>query len=1063
MTHRMELAMKEDMILGIDLGANSIGWALLKCDPVSKEVTGLIDAGARIFEAGMNGDISSGRAESRCAERRSARSIRRNLERRRRRMTKLRHLLQEYDLFPSGDDVEKIIHDLDIEVKEYCQKVPYSLKPDNEILAHTYPYFLRALASSQEIPPYLLGRAIYHLAQRRGFWSNRKSMTKEKDLGQVKQGIKDLEARMSDAGAKTLGQFFAYIDPNESRIRGLWTSREMYLHEFKMIAEQNTAHLDCARKQRIEKAIFFQRKLRSQKALIGKCTFEKNRRRCPWYRREAQEFRYLQSVNNLRLITIDGELRSLSEEERYQLLEILSGKTQQLDQYGSITIPRVKKALGLHPKTKFTIEEGGEKTLKGDKTTAKIINVLGDSWLTFSAECQELLIHDLQCFEKSKPLAARLVTFYNISWEKAERLSETILEDDYCSLSLKAINKLLPLMRQGKAYSEAVKEVYPEAFSSTGAVHDNLPALKCFNESLRNPVVERCLNELRHVVNAVVRDYGKPGMIRIELARDVKNTKKAKERTIQENRDREKERQYAEAKIKQEFPGVHVSRDDVTKILLAEECGYICPYTGEHISISSLLGRNPRFDVEHIIPRSRSMDNSFLNKTLCLHEENRNVKKNRTPYEAYHGTTKYDEILGRVSRFTGKLAKRKLELFKMTTDEVTARYEDFSSRQLNDTRYASVEAAAYLGLLYGGVVSSLDGKRRVNVLSGGMTSMIRAFHGLNTILNDGGEKSRDDHRHHAVDAIAIGVTSPGMIKHLADSIRIQETYGAGTHFRTESVLTLDSWPSMLEVSREKVSRILASHHVSKKARGPLHEATFYSKDHQYKENGKTQIVKHVPVALQDLEKSKISCIVDKGIREAVERKLDELQIDDPKKAFRNNENLPVLASKNGNATIPIKKVKIRRTQNTIAVGQGKRERNVVSGNNHHMLIYAELDDLGNEIRWAGEVVTLLEAKERQKNGKPLIDRNVGTGRKFKMSLQCGDVLEMDINGERRILVVRCIPLMQQICFVDINDARLKGEIRKSHNWYTKYPNSLRLANPKKLSVDALGNLRRAND
>lgn len=1063
MAHRMEQAMKEDMILGIDLGANSVGWALLKCDPASKEVTGLVDAGSRIFEAGMNGDISSGRAESRCAERRTARSIRRNLERRRRRMTKLRNLLQDYGLLPAGDDIETIVHDLDLLARDYIRKVPASFRPEDEILAHTYPYFLRALASQQEIPPHLLGRAIYHLAQRRGFWSNRKSMAKEKELGQVKQGIRDLETKMSEAGAETLGQFFAFINPNESRIRGLWTSRDMYLHEFRMIVEQNSQHLDDTQKQRLEKAIFFQRKLRSQKTLIGNCTFEKSRRRCPMHRREAQEFRYLQSVNNLRLITIDGELRSLSEEERSNLLQILAGNTQQLDQYESMTLSKVKKALGLHPKTKFTIEEGGEKALKGDRTTARIINVLGTDWLDFSPETQEMLIHDLQCFEKSKPLAARLVAFYKIPGEQAERLSETILEDDYCSLSLKAINKLLPLMREGKAYSEAVKDVYPDAFISTGAVQDHLPALKCFNENLRNPVVERCLNELRHVVNAVIRDYGKPGMIRIELARDVKNTKKAKERAIQENRDREKERQYAEDKIKSEFTGLQVSRDDVTKILLAEECGYICPYTGEHISISSLLGRNPRFDIEHTVPRSRSMDNSFLNKTLCLHEENRNVKKNRTPYEAYHGTAKYDEILGRVSRFKGKLAKRKLELFMMTTDEVTTKYEDFSSRQLNDTRYASVEAAAYLGLLYGGVVSSLDGKRRVNVLSGGMTAMVRAFHGLNTILNDGGNKTRNDHRHHAVDAIAIGVTSPGMVKSLSDAIRIQELQGSDTHFRTSSLSSIESWPFMCEDSREKVSTVLASHHVSKKIRGPLHKATFYSKDHQYEKNGKTQTVKHVPVDLQNLEKSKIASIVDQGIREAVEKKLDELQIDDPKKAFRNSENLPALVSKDGETRIPIKKVKIRRTQNTIPVGKGKRERNVVSGNNHHMLIYAELDETGNEVRWVGEVVSLLEAKERQKNNEPVINRNVGPGRMFKMSIQRGDVFEMDINGRRELVITRTVPQTRQLFFARLNDARKITEISDTGDWFSKKPNTLRTSNPVKYSVDPLGRLRRAND
>lgn len=1055
--------MREDTILGIDLGTNSLGWALLKCDPETKDITGLIDAGSRVFEAGMDGDITTGRAESRCAARRSARSIRRGLDRRRRRMTKLRNLLQEYDLLPKGNDIEQIIQDLDTDVKAYIEEFPDSYKPEKTILAHTYPYFLRAIASEKQLPPLFLGRAIYHLAQRRGFWSNRKSQTAEKELGQVKQGIAELTHKMDEAGAKTLGQYFAFVNPMEDRIRGLWTSRNMYENEFEQIIRNHRELLNEQQIHHLHKAIFFQRKLKSQKSLIGLCELEKGKRRCSKYRREAQEFRYLQTVNNLRLITYDGELRPLTEDERQELIQILSGETQQLDKSGNITVSKAKKALGLHSKTKFTIEDGGEKVLKGDRTTAKIISVLGVQWLDYSEEIQEKLIHDLHSFEKAEPLVTRLKSKYGISEEEAEKLAETTLEPDYSGLSLKAIKKLLPHLRNGLAYSEAVKEEYPEAFTSDGIVKNTLPPLKLHTESLRNPVVERCLNELRQVVNAVIREYGKPGTIRLELARDIKNSKKTKQNIIQKNRDREKERNAALAKLMDEFPSIAASRDDITKILLAEECGYKCPYTGKHISIASLIGSNPQFDIEHIIPRSRSMDNSFLNKTLCYHEENRNVKKNRTPYEAYHGTEKYDAILTRVAGFNGQTGKKKLELFKMTPDEVKAKYEDFSNRQLNDTRYASKEAAAYLGLLYGGVNTSADGKRRVNVLSGGLTAMVRSFHGLNGILNDGDTKSREDHRHHAVDAIAIGVTSPGMVKQLSDSIRLQEQQGGVSSYHTGKFKEMKTWPAMLEESRAKVDEIITSHHVSKKIRGGLHKDTFYSKDHEHLVNGSIKHFKHVPVKISELDKSSLPLIVDDGIRRAVQSKLTELEIDDPKKAFRNFESFPELVSKDGKIKIPIRKTKIRRTQNTITVGKGKRERNVVSGNNHHMLIYAEVDENGKEAKWIGEVVSLMEAIDRLKNKIPIVNLDLGPCKKFIMSISKGDIIEIDTIGDRTLHLVTSVDSDVRLYLVPLNDARQREVMKKQKSLIRKSPEPLRKLNARKYTITPLGRLKRAND
>ena len=1051
----------ENTILGIDLGTNSLGWALLEYDSNKKSPTGIIDSGVRIFEAGMDGDITKGRATSRCATRRTARSIRRNTARKSRRMKKLQHLLQKYGLLPKGDDIEEIIIALDQRVRKFCNSIPEDKRPSYEILAHTYPYYLRCLALDCVLDPFLLGRAIYHLAQRRGFWSNRKSLVDD-ETGKVKQGISELRKRMVEAQARTLGEYFAFINPTVSRIRSLWTARSMYKGEFDLIMDNHKNLLNTEQIARLKKAIFYQRKLKSTKSLIGYCIFEGNKSRCPWYIPEAQEFRILQSINNLRLIEPDGVLRELTSEEWDHLRSMLMGETGDLDKKGNLSIKKARKILRLPKGSKFTIEDGGEKTFKGNRTLSNLIQVFEDSWYEYSSDDQARIIHDLRCFEKKEPLVKRAVKVWNLSDEKAEAFADIRLEDDYCNVSLKAINKLLPFLREGYAYSQAVKEVYPDAFKSDGLVYEYLPMLDTSSINLRNPVVERCLNELRQVVNSIIRKHGKPGIVRVELAREIKKSIKEKKRIIERNRDLENQRKQARKKIADVFPEMKISRDDVTKVLLAEECSWKCSYTGKSISISSLLGSHPQFDIEHIIPRSRSLDDSYINKTLCYNEENRNVKKNRTPYEAYYGTAKYDEILNRVRKFTGHLKTVKLKHFMMTPEDVEREFTDFSNRQLNDTRYASKEAAAYLGMLYGGVISSIDGKKRVQVLSGGLTAKIRSAYNMNGILNDGDTKSRDDHRHHAVDAIAIGMTSPGTVKKLTEIAKNLEYKSDYIHFSTGLGIKPITWDSFDIDVREKIGKIKASHRISKKIRGSFHKDTFYSKEHEHEVKGKASSYRHVRTNLKELEKREIGKIVDRGIREAVENKLAELGIDDPKKVFRNGENLPELISKDGKTQIPIHKVKLLRKQKTIKVGEGRSKRNVVPGNNHHMMVYAVLDDNGNEKKWDAEVVTMLEARRRLLNGEPVINRIDTDKMKFKMSIQSGDIFEMDFKGNKEFVIVRTIPQTKQIEFARVNDARMKKDIKKSGDWFSKVPNTLRTSNLVKYTITPLGELRWSN-
>ena len=303
-------------------------------------------------------------------------------------------------------------------------------------------------------------------------------------------------------------------------------------------------------------------------------------------------------------------------------------------------------------------------------------------------------------------------------------------------------------------------------------------------------------------------------------------------------RQNEKARENAKRKILDKLGIENARPGDILKVLLAEECNWECPYTGKTICMETLLGPHPQFDIEHIIPFSRSLDNSFINKTLCDIEENRDVKQNRTPYEAYASNeSKWHEISSRVKRFRGSAAHAKLRKFQQKELD-----EDFAARMLQDTRYMSRLATEYLGLLYGGPIDA-DGCRRVQVSTGRMTAYLRDEWGLNAILADGDddEKNRADHRHHAVDAIVIALTDAGTVELLSRSAAIAEERGHRLFAPVEK-----PWPSFLDDVRRSVDAINISYRVNRRVSGALHEETNYSKPHQGQdEKGKVAEYRHV--------------------------------------------------------------------------------------------------------------------------------------------------------------------------------------------------------------------------
>lgn len=1069
-----------DFVLGIDLGTNSLGWAVLEREGGAP--VGVRAAGARVFESAMDGDIESGREESRNKARRDARLQRRQAWRRRRRRKKVFRLLQQCGLLPAGEGStpeqrQNLLNHLDRSILATpwfaAKKAAAFVVEPLQVL----PYLLRSLALDGPLEPHLIGRALYHLAQRRGFLSNRRetSASKKKgkdddDEGKVASDISDLRKQMDESGARTLGEYFSRLNPHEARIRTRYTHRTMYEEEFNQIWNAQSRHhpalLTEERRKELYKAIFFQRPLWFPRGLVGRCELETvtEERRAPAYHLVSQRFRLLQKVNDLKIRLHQEVERYLTAEERNKLLDTL-------EEHGDLTFSQMRRLLDLPKNCKFNLEVAGEEKIPGNRTASKFREVFGPRWLSMSTEEQSravAYVHGLQRPDKLK--LDGVAKKWGLDPAAAENLVEIALEGDYLNHSVKAMKKLLPLMESGSPYSDARKQEYPQSFAVAEPLPLLPPVVKGLSE-VRNPAVTRSLTELRKVVNAVIRAHGKPAEIRIELARDLRKTKKQRENTWKRGRENQNTREVACKKLK-DWGLPKPSRDDITKVMLAEECGWKCPYTGKTISMDSLFGAHPQFDLEHILPFRRSLDNSFVNLTLCQTEEN-HKKGRRTPQEAYSAdAARYREILGRVKQFRYHAAHEKRRRFKMTPEEFAKHLQDFSARQLNDTRYASRLAADYLALLYGGRVDT-SGKLRIRSSAGQVTFFLRDEWKLNSILRDGPTsdggsrpKSRDDHRHHAVDAVVIALTDDGTIARLQ---RAAELAPAERRRRFASLQA--PWPDFVDSIRAVIGRIVVSHRVSRKVSGALHEETFYSGPMRSrtdkKKKGGEEEVRHVRKLLASLTKNEAEDIVDDAVRRLVLEKLKALGASEPKKVFSDEKNLPFLKAANGRR-IPIKRVRVKKAVPAFVVGSGPSARHVTSESNHHVEIFAELDEGGAEVRWEGAVVSMFEAYRRQRARLPIVQRDHGPATAFKFSLSPGDIIDCDGTEKRhRLLAVRGVSQAAsgqiQIAFVNINDARKKADIVAAKHFFRPVPDTLRNWNARKVSVGPLGEVTEAHD
>ncbi len=1038
-------------ILGLDIGVQSIGWAVVDLDEANNPV-GVRRVGVRCFDSGVGSEkqIEMGKDESANSKRRLARQQRRQIWRRARRQAKVFRILQRHCLLPAGPArTSQERHELLLALDQ--QLIGEMDGGQDRLVHHLLPYRLRARALDAPLTPYMLGRALIHLAQRRGFLSNKKAQKEDEEEGKVKAGIAELSEEMARVGARTLGEYFARLDPEQQRIRGRWTGRAMFEHEFELIWQAQSPHLPALTnelKRELDRALFFQRPLKSQKGLVGRCDLEPNCRRAPWASIPAQRFRFLQKLNDLEVIEPDGLVRSPTPEEREKLIAAAESN-------GELTFSAIRKLLGLtKPRGaergyEFNLEAGGEKKILGNTTSARLFKALGDRWIALPESDRERLVDEILAFEREDALAQRLVTAWGFDEGTASTAATTRFEQGYCALSRKALRKVLPGMEAGERFATVRKRIYGEQFAASKP-HELLPPVCDVVSSLRNPVVLRALTEVRKVVNAIVRQYGKPELVRVELARDMKRGRKLREKLFKEMRENEKRRKAQKEALK-ELGFSDPTPGDILKMLLADECNWECPYTGRPITPATLLGASPQFDIEHIIPFSRSLDNSFGNKTLCHHEENRNVKRNRTPFEAYGSGERWGEIIRRVRRFQGPAARSKLRKFLL--EEVP---EDFAQRQLNDTRYISRLAAEYVGLLFGGKVDPQH-RLRIQVNSGGVTAWLRDEWGLNGVLGDGRGKERIDHRHHAVDAVAIALAGPSTVREL--SLAAQRAGDLGHRL----LAAIDPpWPDFLEQVGGLIHATNVSYRVDRRVQGSLHALTNYSEPHKTLDSkGKTAEYRHVRKRLDDMSAREIEMIVDCRIRRLVQEKLIQLG-GDPDKAFSDVANHPYMRTVDGRL-IPIHKARIRTNDATVAVGSSGRTRHVKPGSNHHVEIVATIDHNGIE-SWEDHPVTLLEAARRIRCGEPVVRKNHGPGKQFLFSLANNEYVQMARRGgDCRLYRVTGIS-KGDIEFRLHSDARPISMFKKLKEPRPREtPRTLCQARARKVAVDPLGNVLPASD
>ena len=1138
---------------GLDVGTNSLGWSVLELEG-SGSPHAIVAAGSRIFSEGR---VSKTKATL-AATRREKRSARRRRDRFKQRQRFLLDELTRAGLFPQNPAERRKLQALN-------------------------PLALRATALSQRLKPWEVGRALFHLNQRRGFKSNRKDRSEEATGGVVSRSARLLLQQMellepemaledyrklSAADKKHVRQKEAQARKNalaklkhrktlsygaflygrqrkglptrarkgasgNSQLYDVYPTRELYEDEFSKIWQAQSSHhselmTEYAR-ERIHRAIFHQRPLKPQER--GKCTYlpaeDRTFRAMPSF----QRYRIYQEVNNLEWW--DGRnnhrLRDFPDarDEIVSLLERVKTKT------GLLTFGNMKKVLRKFGYADgdftFNFESPKRRGLDGNLTTNLMQHedCIGAEWHDWPLEKQDELIdsllngtpeqqqRDRQRLEEASNLPPpdgakddeevreHLVAHFGLTGYNAENCLNAALKDDTANVSRRAARLMLDTMRDGLVDAETGEVCLPLQSEAASAVARKVPEFidpfrtkgddgkyslleklpyygKVFRDGrhiipgtgkeehddrtrwggVTNPTVHIALNQIRLVVNELIDRYGHPYSIAIELGRELPVGADQRRKIEKEQSENQKRNERFDETLGSY--GKEPNADNRLRLFLWEQlnedpAGRCCPFSGRKIGCANLFDSST--EVEHLIPFSISLDDSRANKVICTREANRE-KGNRAPHEAFGDSPSgydWDEIVARAEQ----LPHSKRWRFKPNALEIWQQDEDseFTSRHLNDTRYIGRLTREYL--------ESICLADKIDVVTGRLTGLLRRHWGLNSVLQQKQEntarKNRDDHRHHAVDAIVVGMTSRSLLQKVAAKARELEDIEQARDMNLNRLFpqeqgrrsTIDPWEGFRDDVKKVVEDIVVSHKAGRKKQGQLHNDTAYGIVKEPEdEGGVYKVVRRKPVSeIKNLQH--IEAIRDRRLRHEFKKVFESADGG----AGAGARAVQELASAKG-----IRRVRLTESQKIIPIedAAGQAYKAYKGDSNWGIEIYAFPKGHKKNGKWDGVVISRFAAN--QEGFKPGQTFRPHPAAQLVMRLQINDCVEMaQGRGEsmRKLYRLQKMGKNGRLYFAEVHEANVDRRNRNKDdpfNYINASGNALNARKAKKVHVSPTGRI-----
>lgn len=779
--------------MGLDIGIASVGWAVLENNDRG-EPCRIEDLGVRIFDAAevpKTGD-------SLAAPRRNARCTRRRLRRRRHRLDRIKYLFQIKGI---------------IDINKFSDRYYKNNLPD--VYALRYEGLDRRLTDEE------FAQVLLHIAKHRGFKSTRKAELTDKETGKVLSATKSNMEIMEKKGYRTVGEMI-YLD-DEFKTSTPWRQegyiltprnkqddyrhtilRDMLVDEVKLLFEvQREKGNEKATQDLLDSYLDIMLGQRSFdlgpgnqpdgspspyggnliEAMVGKCSLDNNERRAAKACYTSERFVLLQRINNIKIIDKDRKGRFLNKEQRKAVMSLAYSKKE-------VKYSEIRKKLDLEESNTFNEINYGLKDIKLVEEKTKFVSmewsncykkIFGiEDMSNISEEKVEILdkIGNILTFYKNDDSRIEKLKEIEISYEAIEKLLE-LSPAKFQHLSLKVMKRIMGGLEDGLIYSQACKEAGYDFNLSEEKEKSVLlkgEVVTDILEEIPNPVVRRSISQTIKVINAIIREYGSPQAVSIELSREMSKNAEERRDIENENKKNQDNNEKIRNEIIEEYGVKNPKGQDIVKYKLWKDQGEICIYTGDKIHRNELFNDGVA-DIDHIIPYSISFDDRYVNKVLVKASCNRE-KADRIPYE-YLGSSenRWNKFEALVNSQIKDYRKRNLLLKKEFTEEER---KAFKERNLTDTKYITTVVFNLIrNNLYIEESDYISKADRVSPVNGAITSYLRKRWGLSS-------KSRDTDRHHAVDAVVVACCTRGMIQRISRSVKERERkYARGFEFVDE--------------------------------------------------------------------------------------------------------------------------------------------------------------------------------------------------------------------------------------------------------------------------------------